>query len=233
MRAIHEEVLAGGQTTAGVVRVGDTVRRLTASHSPFVHALLRHLEDRGFDGAPCFLGIDESGREILSFVEGDVAHGVDAWSDVHLERVARLVRGFHDATAGSALAGVEEVVCHNDLAPWNLVLSGGTPAAFIDFDGAAPGSRANDLGYVLWVFLDLGKPGTSVAQQGRRARLMCDAYGSVDVEAVPDAIRRRQRHTLRFRERQATTCSDPALRAFAAERVELIRMMIDWTDTHL
>jgi len=65
--------LDGGRQTTGIVRIGDTVRRPLHRNSEFVHALLRHLEAVGFDGAPRLLGIDEHGREILSFIEG-VAH---------------------------------------------------------------------------------------------------------------------------------------------------------------
>ena len=65
--------LAGGDVTEGVVRVGDTVRRPVGPHSPLVHALLAHLESIGFEGAPRFLGIDEAGREVLSYVDGEVA----------------------------------------------------------------------------------------------------------------------------------------------------------------
>ena len=39
-----------------------------------MHALRRHFERVGFDGAPRFLGIDEDGREILSFVQGEPGH---------------------------------------------------------------------------------------------------------------------------------------------------------------
>nr|BFE82330.1 hypothetical protein GCM10020093_049310 [Planobispora longispora] len=50
---LHEEIpLLGGDVTDGVVRVGDTVRRPTRPSTPSVHALLRHLEAAGFEGAP-------------------------------------------------------------------------------------------------------------------------------------------------------------------------------------
>jgi hypothetical protein len=65
--------LAGGDVTEGVVRLGDTVRRSAGPHSPVVHALLTHLESVGFEGAPRFLGIDGSGREVLSYIDGEVA----------------------------------------------------------------------------------------------------------------------------------------------------------------
>jgi hypothetical protein len=37
-----------------------------------VRALLLHLEDVGFEGAPRHLGTDERGRDVLSCVDGDV-----------------------------------------------------------------------------------------------------------------------------------------------------------------
>jgi hypothetical protein len=85
-----------------VVRVGDTVRRVPGPWTPAVHALLRHLEAVGFDGAPRFLGIDERGREILSFVEGETMPP-DVWGfrdDAVLVGVGRLLRRYHDAASG-------------------------------------------------------------------------------------------------------------------------------------
>jgi Ser/Thr protein kinase RdoA (MazF antagonist) len=65
--------------------------------------------------------------------------------------VARLVRQFHDLTAGTALAGHHEAVCHNDLSPKNTVYrdleAGWRPVAFIDWDLAAPGARLHDVAY--------------------------------------------------------------------------------------
>ena len=40
--------LAGGNMSAGVVRVGDTVRRPAGPWTPAVHALLTHLHEAGF-----------------------------------------------------------------------------------------------------------------------------------------------------------------------------------------
>ena len=66
-----EEPLAGGFGNLGeVVRVGDTVRRPPRPSTLAVRALLLHLEAAGFDGAPRYLGTDEQGREVLTFVDG-------------------------------------------------------------------------------------------------------------------------------------------------------------------
>ena len=67
-----ETPLGGGNMNSGVVRVGDTVRRPAGPWTPAVHALLAHLHAAGFDGAPRPLGIDEQGREVLTFISGPV-----------------------------------------------------------------------------------------------------------------------------------------------------------------
>jgi aminoglycoside phosphotransferase len=174
-----EELLAGGRQTRGVVRVRDTVRRPMGPHSEFVHELLRYLEDVGFEGAPRLLGVDERGREILTFIEGEVLHDHAAYSptDAMLTNVGSLIRRFHDAMAGSRLAGDAEIVCHNELGPHNTVFAGDVPIAFIDWDDAAPGTRLFDLANAIWSFADVGEEGGSVAFQARRIRLMCDSYG--------------------------------------------------------
>jgi hypothetical protein len=169
--------LTGGRITTGVVRVDETVRRPCGPHSPFVHRLLRHLEQAGFEGAPRLLGIDEAGREMLTFIEGDVPPELGFWPDEQLAAAAGLIRRFHEATAGSTLAGKEEVVCHYDLSPCNTVFRDELPQALIDFDRAEPGPRAADLAYAAWLWLDYGNPDLPAAEQGRRLRLFCDAYG--------------------------------------------------------
>ena len=53
-----------------MTRVGDTVRRPWRQTSEATHALLEHREHIGFDGAPRFLGTDNRGREVLSYIPG-------------------------------------------------------------------------------------------------------------------------------------------------------------------
>jgi len=163
-----EVPLGGGNMSEGVVRAGGTVRRPAGPWTPAVHALLAYLHDVGFRGAPRPLGIDDDGREVLTFMPGTVAwpghfHLLDAGGQ--LRRVARLIREFHDAVAGfepppgarwQALmpADGDEIIAHHDLAPWNLVI-GGSQWAFIDWDTAAPGTRLWDLAYAMHGFVPL------------------------------------------------------------------------------
>lgn len=158
LRRVEEEPeipLTGGRITQGVVRVGNTVRRPVGPHSPFVHRLLRHLEEVGSDVGPRLLGVDAKGREILSFQQGEAMTVFQArdWSPAQITAAAQLLRRLHDATAGTPLAGGEETVCHNDFSPLNVAFVAGLPASAFDFDQAAPGPRARDLAYAAWLWL--------------------------------------------------------------------------------
>lgn len=186
----REVPLVGGRQTLGIVRVGDTVRRPMGPNAPFVHDLLRYLNASGFDGAPRLLGVDERGREILTFVDGEVPHDYDEYrpSEGRLVRAAAMLRRLHDVTAGSDLAGDAETVAHNELGPHNTVFVGVEPVAFIDWDDAAPGTRLFDLANAVWSFAKVGEEGGPIAEQARLIRLMCDAYGWDEPRAIVDEI---------------------------------------------
>ena len=228
----REKVLTGGRITQGVVRIGNTVRRPTGPHTKYVHSLLIHLEEAGFQGAPRVLGIDEQRREILTYIEGYVPPDLATWSDEQLVRAAELIRHFHDATAGSVLAGEEDVVCHNDISPCNTVFVKGMPSAFIDFDEAAPGHRSQDLGYALWLFLDFGAEDVDIRKQGRRIRMMCDAYGLDDGFDAIGAIARSQQATLERSLGRLRSGGSEGTVAYARDSVRWIRGEMAWLYAH-
>lgn len=196
-----ETPLGGGNMSSGVVRAGDTVRRPAGPWTPAVHALLAHLHETGFQGAPRPLGLDEQGREVLTFIPGTPAwpgrfHQLD--EDSQLRRATGLIRDFHDAVAGFTPPpdarwqvlipaddpGGGEIIAHHDLAPWNLVI-GGPQWAFIDWDTAGPGTRLWDLAYAMHGFVPLSAdPAYQRADAGRRLRLMADAYGLSEQERL-------------------------------------------------
>jgi hypothetical protein len=201
------QVLPGGNVTGGV-RVGRSVRRRRGPYSEAVHALLRHLQENGFPGAPAYLGLDEEGREVLSFIEGLVpTYPLPSMvrTDEAIAEVGRLIRRFHEAVAdfrpppdavwwrmpGAPQDG--DVVCHNDLAPYNTVYRNGLPVAFIDWDTASPAPREWDIAHAVWRFAPVSWDAVlPAAEVGRRVRLLCDGYGLAVDRSFLRTLQRRQ-----------------------------------------
>ncbi len=234
-----DELLPGGFVTH-VVRIGDTVRRSPGPNSTFVRRLLTDLERAGWEGAPRFLGVDDLGREILSFLDGHVAwqasQPADVGSDESLAAAALLVREFHDLTAGTTLAGNAEVVCHNDLSPKNTVYrvlgAGLRPAAFIDWDIAAPGPRIHDIAHVCWQYPGLGPDAGDPAQAGQRVRLICDAYGLADRTSVVSTILWWQERCWRGIQVGAGAGDPVMMRLHETGATAAVREQQRWTERH-
>lgn len=238
----------------GPVVVGSTVRRPAGPWTPTVHALLRHFERVGFDGAPRALGIDDEGHEILSHVEGDVpSPGATPPGDEVVFAVGELLRAAHDAQAGfiapsdaewQVLPGAvpgDEVVCHNDPLGTNFVFRQGRPVALIDWELAAPGLRLADVAAAAawWVPL---RPDESAqryrlptTRRAERLRLLADGYGldAADRLAVLSTVRRvavgwyEAYRVLGAVERRA-----PWAARWDAGRGVLIRRHVRWLDAH-
>ncbi len=101
------------------------------------------------------------------------------------------------------------------------MFAGDEPVAFIDWDDAAPGTRLFDLANAVWCFVDVGEDGGPVAEQARRARLMCDAYGWRDSDAIVDEIRADLLRALANHER-----------AGRMKPADIFREMVAWMDAH-
>ena len=196
--------LLGGDVTEGLVRIGDTVRRPRLPESDLVEAVLTFLEDTEFDGAPRFLGIDNQGRQALSFVHGQVAgRPWPDWvaDDDRAASVARLVRRFDDAMQPfgipqdlvidswpdlpgmpASIAGPPSFVGHMDVTPENVVFVDGQARALIDFDLARPTDRVGEVCNVLLWWAPLmptgdREPAVRAVDPIARAALIVDAYG--------------------------------------------------------
>ncbi|HZC69081.1 MAG TPA: phosphotransferase [Jatrophihabitans sp.] len=205
--------LPGGTANRGrVIRVGNTVHRPSGGYTPAVHALLGHLADGGFGGAPRVLW---AGRrtEVLGYIEGSAAtEPLADWALTAqaLASVGALLRDYHDHAAsfhGTQLPWQRPVperwrrslVTHNDVNPANVIFRDGRAIALIDFDLAAPGTAAFDLAVTacFWAPLRAAEdvPDDRREQPFERFQLLLASYGADArlrdevAEALPEANR--------------------------------------------
>ena len=205
-----EVPMTGGIANRGlVVRVNDTVRRPQRPTSPATQALLGHLAEVGFDGAPRFLGVDERDREVLTFVPGDaITPPYPPWAltDTALRSVAELLGRYHEAVASfdphphdwptrPPAPFSTGLVSHNDPNLDNVVFRDQRAVALIDFDLASPGSRLWDIAIAarLWSPLRSEADITDdrLGSSFRRFRVFADACGVSPGERdlLVDAVR--------------------------------------------
>lgn len=201
----HEEPLAGGNASGAVTRAGTTVRKPWTGASAGVQAVLRALRAGGVD-VPEPLGRDEAGRQVLEYVPGRLAMDAAPLTAAQLRRVGGMVRALHDTSerlglaAAPAIADAEwedllpaparDLICHNDLAPWNLVV--GDRWVFIDWDGAGPSTRLWDLAYAAQTFT-LNDAAQRPEEAAARLRSFTGGYGADRGmrERLPDAMAER------------------------------------------
>lgn len=176
------------------MRIGNAVHRTTGPWAAAVHTLLADLRAAGIDQVPEPRGFDAEGREVLGFLPGQVAHYPLPdwlWSEQVLTDTAVLLRRIHDGAAHLVEADLPwqqplrepaEVICHNDVAPYNMVFDDGRLVGLIDFDTASPGPRLWDLAYLGYriapLVSDAGEH--APADWAGRLRTLLAAYGSQD-----------------------------------------------------
>ena len=176
------------------------VRRIAHEGSATIQALLHHLRSTGIDFVPEPLSL-VGDREELSFLPGDCYGPTDprpekAWDHRYLVQLARALRECHDASIAFMEGAIgapwfpfaeqcddPEIICHNDLGPWNVPISD-TGVAIIDWAMASPGRRIQDVAQLAWNWVPF-YPAVERAGVGappdldldRRLTQLLEAYG--------------------------------------------------------
>jgi Ser/Thr protein kinase RdoA (MazF antagonist) len=196
-----EHRLTGGNVADRVVRVGETIRKPATHATSSAEAFLNHLHAAGFTAAPRSLGRDEQGRHVLEYIPGSTIDMSRPLSLSELHRVGRLIRELHTAARSfvppisahwnvaikpvaikpvAINPNAASLICHHDLAPWNLVRDGDR-WVFIDWDGSGPGCPLWDLAYAAQSFPPLIANGDP-AEDAIRLRSLVDGYGLSQTE---------------------------------------------------
>jgi Ser/Thr protein kinase RdoA (MazF antagonist) len=238
-----EERLFGGNVADLVVRVGDTVRKPATSATSSVEAFLEHLFHVGFEGAPRTLGRDEQGRHVLEYIPGETVARPELLSEAELARVGRLIRRFHDA-ARSFVPPVgaewgtlirpdrEEMICHHDLSPWNLVRNE-ERWVFVDWDASGPGSAMWDVAAAAQSFVPLNGSGEP-RQDAVRLQAFVGGYGmdKSQREMLPEKMAERTWAGVKLLEDGARMGVQPWARLYAEDHGAYWRRAAEYVERH-
>lgn len=193
------EIPLPGGNVGGAVRLGDTVRRPTGPWTPAVHELLDFLAGAGLPCIPRVLGVDDRGREILTYLPG---HVVDTYReplrDAQIRSAMGWLRRYHTVVAGFPRSSrrwrfVEralapgEIICHHDSALYNMAFDGDELAGVFDWDVVGPGVPLDDVAIFAWNTSMLF-PDVDAAEVAHLLHTVADGYGRLDPHAVLDHV---------------------------------------------
>lgn len=186
MEPVTEIELVGGSMTPGIVRVGDTVRRPRNERSGWISQLLTSLEDAGYQYAPRFRGIDDQGRDTLTYIPGTITNHPSQRHSTAYRVGGRILRQLHELTADHHLisewsgdisdTGRSRCIVHGDPGAYNTIFQAGIPAALIDWDTAHPGDPVDDLAFMAWAWCIQSAGNVPVPDQARHLRDLAAGY---------------------------------------------------------
>lgn len=168
--------LTGGAMTEDVLLIDGQVHRTAHPNSQYVAELLRVVADRGCAWAPRHLGRDQAGLDIFTYLPGCTGAEHELLSPDAYAQAAKILRQLHTITTGHPLARGQQCVVHGDCGPWNWVLRDGAVVGLIDWDGAGPGSRLSEFGYMAWTWCVTGYSHVTDDAELRLLRLLRDSY---------------------------------------------------------
>lgn len=172
---INNDLKFEGGNVSDVFYDGNYIYRDLKPYSKTIHRLLKHLEDKGINFTPHFLRVDyENKMEVLTFVKGKTIENYPEIDNFdykvrNIRLLATMLREYHDETLDFNYTDEDkwfleykgdldkEVICHNDIAPYNVTFSNGEPVGIIDFDTACPAPRIWDIAYALYRFVPLSE----------------------------------------------------------------------------
>lgn len=200
---------------ADVVRIGDEVHKQRGPWWDATRQVLQYLEQSGYSLSPRVQGESETTVE-LSYIEGEtIPAGLDESVDNEfLQRLGVELRELHDTLSGFRLDhGTEcvpwpilppgaNILCHNDVSPWNTVVRHRDISGFIDWDLVSYATREWELAWMCWRWAPIypfAEPTPANAEiQAERCCTLLRAYGldALDLTDFVSLIDRRMECSL-------------------------------------
>lgn len=189
---------------AEVVKIGDVVRKQKSPWWNATRQILLHLESVDYPFSQRIISEDKDTSD-FDYIKGEtLLPNLDGHEgEETLTVLGQRIRELHDALEGFRLEpgtetvpwpvspSTESIICHNDLSPWNTVMSDGDFQAFIDWDLVSYGTREWDLAWVCWRWAPIYPQGQRIrfdaATQARRCEILLRAYG-IDALNLDDFV---------------------------------------------
>jgi aminoglycoside phosphotransferase (APT) family kinase protein len=129
------------------------------------------------------LGIDEQGREVVSWIPGVTAASGE---EIDVLPLVEMVRQLHDLTVDLVDDGFECVI-HDDLQPRNVVVRDRVPVGLIDWEQARPGRRVEDVAKLCWSMIEPTLESAPV-EIGERWGQLAGVYGLETLDALLSTV---------------------------------------------
>lgn len=237
-----------------IVKIGNKVHRPTEFWQPAVHDLLYYLQSVNFPYSPRVFGIDDKGREVLSYFDGE--SGKEGWkqitSDEGLRKYAKFLRAYHDAVSnykpsdelewanGAKGLKAGQIICHGDFGPWNIAWKDGEPVGILDWDLAHPNSQEYDILYALEYSAPFRDDKAAikshhfeaVPDRKRRIKIFLEAYGAPTIENVTAKVAAMQREVGKFEASLAERGIQPQVEWVANGDLDEVEKRAKWTETN-
>lgn len=225
----QEISFSSGESKQKVVRVGDTVRKEPAENCDFIRKVMIELTNNDFHYSPRYLGMDDKGREIMTYIDGEQMNHTEISFDL-IKQTLVVLRKFHDIFSKSELSGGEETLLHSDFSPWNLIVKDKKLVGVLDFDDVRPGKRIYDVANVCWTFLDIGSNDSNFTEEEvyKYLPILIDAYGDIETSDFVDALLSEQNKVLRYRENRVQEVKEGDEKEYRRRVCEEIKREIEW-----
>jgi thiamine kinase-like enzyme len=226
----QEEIpFVSGESKQKVVRVGDTVRKEPTENRELIREVMIQLAEDSFQYSPRYLGIDDKGREMMTYIDGQQMNHTKITIAL-MKQAVEVLREFHDILSVSELSGEEETLLHTDFAPWNLIVNGDKLVGVVDFDDVKPGKRIYDVAYICWNLLDIGSKDSDFSEEEiyKYLPILLDSYGEIEPSDFVYALLSEQHRILKRRERRVWEVEEGQERENRKQICVEISKQIEW-----